>query len=213
MRKVWGSLLELARFVWETREAFRRPGEAPGGRALKTREDRKKREFFGGARRKAREPQEPQEALWQTEITGGGLGVARGWARETSQKCVVTLFEARGPKEPQEALRGAAALALEVRFQEQAILELVRAARLPIWWSGRPLSMAWMVVEQNGQRSLLRDGGPLELGQALQRQARKAKGFSRLAEVDEDGSGEINFAEFVQFMHSHGRASGGRQEL
>ncbi|HAH80361.1 MAG TPA: hypothetical protein DCL88_03975 [Gammaproteobacteria bacterium] len=68
---------------------------------------------------------------------------------------------------------GAAALALEVRFQEQAILELVRAARLPIWWSGRPLSMAWMVVEQNGQRSLLRDGGPLELGQALQRQARK----------------------------------------
>jgi hypothetical protein len=68
---------------------------------------------------------------------------------------------------------GAAALALEVRFQEQAILELVREARLPIWWSGRPLSMAWMVVEQEGQRSLLRDGAQLELGQALQRQARK----------------------------------------
>lgn len=68
---------------------------------------------------------------------------------------------------------GAAALALEVRFQEQAILELVRTARLPIWWSGRPLSMAWMVVEQDGQRSLLRDGGQLELGQAMHRQARK----------------------------------------
>lgn len=68
---------------------------------------------------------------------------------------------------------GSAALALEVRFQEQAILELVRTARLPIWWSGRPLSMAWMVVEQDGQRSLLRDGGQLELGQAMHRQARK----------------------------------------
>ena len=68
---------------------------------------------------------------------------------------------------------GTAALALEVRFQEQAILELVRTARLPIWWSGRPLSMAWMVVEQDGQRSLLRDGGQLELGQAMHRQARK----------------------------------------
>ena len=68
---------------------------------------------------------------------------------------------------------GSAALALEVRFQEQAILELVRTARLPIWWSGRPLSMAWMVVEQDGQRSLLRDGGQLELGQAMYRQARK----------------------------------------
>ena len=68
---------------------------------------------------------------------------------------------------------GSAALALEVRFQEQAILELVRTARLPIWWSGRPLSMAWIVVEQDGQRSLLRDGGQLELGQAMHRQARK----------------------------------------
>ena len=68
---------------------------------------------------------------------------------------------------------GTAALALEVRFQEQAILKLVRTARLPIWWSGRPLSMAWMVVEQDGQRSLLRDGGQLELGQAMHRQARK----------------------------------------
>ncbi|HCY05032.1 MAG TPA: hypothetical protein DHU16_06225 [Gammaproteobacteria bacterium] len=68
---------------------------------------------------------------------------------------------------------GAQALELKVRFQENAILELVRAARLPIWWSGRPLSMAWMVVEQDGQRSLLRDGSQLELAQALQRQARQ----------------------------------------
>ena len=68
---------------------------------------------------------------------------------------------------------GARALALKVTFQEQAILELVRKARLPIWWSGRPLSMAWMVVEQDGQRSLLHDGSPLELAQALRRKARQ----------------------------------------
>ena len=33
-----------------------------------------------------------------------------------------------------------------------------------------------------------------------------------LKEVDDDGSGEVDFAEFVQFMHTHGRASGNRQE-
>ena len=53
MRKVWSALLEFARFVWETREAFRRPGEAPRGGALKSREDRTEREFSAasGARR------------------------------------------------------------------------------------------------------------------------------------------------------------------
>ena len=39
---------------------------------------------------------------------GGGLGVARGWARETLQKCVVTHLEARGPRGPLEAWRCAA---------------------------------------------------------------------------------------------------------
>ena len=77
LRKGWSALLELARFVWETREAFRRPGEAPGGRALKTREDGMKREFWGGPRREAREPQElPGGPLWQTESTAEALGVA-----------------------------------------------------------------------------------------------------------------------------------------
>ena len=74
MRKVWGSLLELARFVWETREAFRRPGEASRGRALKTREDRKKREFFGARGEALRKG---KAALCKTEITGEALGVAR----------------------------------------------------------------------------------------------------------------------------------------
>ena len=56
MRQVWSALLELARFVWETREALRRPEEASRGRALKTREGRKKREFWGarGERQRGR---------------------------------------------------------------------------------------------------------------------------------------------------------------
>ena len=40
-----------------------------------------------------------------TEITGEALGVARGGKRETPQKCVVTLFAARGPEEPLEPWR------------------------------------------------------------------------------------------------------------
>ena len=62
-----------------------------------------------GARRKARERKSPQAALWQTKISGEALGVARGWARETLQKCVVTHFEARGPRGPLEGWRCAAA--------------------------------------------------------------------------------------------------------
>ena len=43
-------------------------------------------------------------ALRQTESTGG----PGGGARETLQKCVVTHFEARGPRGPLEAWRCAA---------------------------------------------------------------------------------------------------------
>ena len=46
---VWGALLESARFFKEARGASARPEEAPGGRAFKTREDAKKRTFFGSA--------------------------------------------------------------------------------------------------------------------------------------------------------------------
>ena len=74
----------MARFVWETREALRRPGGASRGRALKTRDDRKKREFLGArgeayGRPKAR--QKPGGAWWVA-------GVAQ---ERPPQKCVVTL--------------------------------------------------------------------------------------------------------------------------
>ena len=97
MRKVWGSLLELARFVWETREACRRPGDAPG-------EDRKKREFSaarGEARVSSRSSMADQNHGWS--LGGGKEGEER-----PLRKCVVTHFEARGPREPLEAWRCAA---------------------------------------------------------------------------------------------------------
>ncbi len=68
---------------------------------------------------------------------------------------------------------GEDALALQIRFQERAVLDLVRNAKLPIWWSGRPMSMAWVVVEENGQRVILRDGSELELAATLLQQAQR----------------------------------------
>ena len=65
------------------------------------------------------------------------------------------------------------ALALEIKFQDNVVLDLVRDAKLPIWWSGRPMSLAWVVVEQDTQRTLLRDGGDSELSTALLRQAQR----------------------------------------
>ena len=65
------------------------------------------------------------------------------------------------------------ALALEIRFQDQVVLDLVREAKLPIWWSGRPMSLAWVVVEQDAQRTVLRDGGDTALASALLRQAQR----------------------------------------
>ena len=59
---------------------------------------------FWGARRKARERKSPQAALCKTEITAEALGVARG-VESPPQKCVVTLFAARGPEEPLEPWR------------------------------------------------------------------------------------------------------------
>jgi hypothetical protein len=68
---------------------------------------------------------------------------------------------------------GAEALALQISFQADAILGLVRQAELPIWWSGRPMSLAWVVVERDGQRQIFRDGSDLELSAALLYQARR----------------------------------------
>ena len=50
-----------------------------------------------------------QKHAWSPAEPCGGLGAARGGPKRPPRKCVVTHFEARGPKEPQEPWRGAAA--------------------------------------------------------------------------------------------------------
>lgn len=52
-------------------------------------------------------------------------------------------------KEDQETLR------LEVRFQPQAVRDLVRNQRLPAWPLERGSTLAWIVMDNAGERSLL----------------------------------------------------------
>ena len=80
----WGCLLESARFFKEARDASRSPGEASGGRALKTREDAKKREFSRVAQGSA------SGAKWRKEAQGAQLT-----DRKLEQKCGVTHFRQR----------------------------------------------------------------------------------------------------------------------
>jgi hypothetical protein len=56
-----------------------------------------------------------------------------------------TTREASG--EPQTHLR--------ITFQSNAVLALVKAANLPVWWSKRPNVMAWLVLEDGNTRDIL----------------------------------------------------------
>ena len=95
--------------MWDSREARRRPGGASRGGAFKSREGAKKRKFFCGARRKPlgacggpKARVEPRGALRRP-------GDGKGRPKRPPRKCVVTHFEARGPKGRLEPWRGAAA--------------------------------------------------------------------------------------------------------
>ena len=54
---------------------------------------------------------------------------------------------------------------LEVTFNQDAVELLLRQANLPIWGSLRPLTLIWLVQEQNFKRELVSDSSLL-LGQA-----------------------------------------------
>jgi len=45
-------------------------------------------------------------------------------------------------------------LALKMVFQAKPVYNLVRAAKLPIWWSRRPETLVWIAVEEEGKRRL-----------------------------------------------------------
>lgn len=57
-------------------------------------------------------------------------------------------YEERDPQ-------GARTLYLKLDYQPDAVLELIKQAQLPVWWSKRPSVMVWLVVDEQGTRRLL----------------------------------------------------------
>ena len=50
---------------------------------------------------------------------------------------------------------GATELAVRFTFQPAMIRQLARDAQLPTWWSRRPLTLVWMVLDEPGGRSVV----------------------------------------------------------
>lgn len=67
-------------------------------------------------------------------------------------------------------------------FTPAAVLNLIDAAKLPIWPANRPEAIAWLVVEQDGVREIVQDGHPLAT--ALVQQARQRGFVVRLPLLD-----------------------------
>lgn len=70
-------------------------------------------------------------------------------------------------------------LALRISYQPSAVLELVRSAQLPLWWTRRPKVLAWVVVEEAGERQILDANSTHPLREAL-----LAAGLARGLEIE-----------------------------
>jgi|TARA_B110000971_G_scaffold221157_1_gene267143 hypothetical protein len=66
----------------------------------------------------------------------------------------------------QDRDRSAQMLSIRFTFQAESVLALVRQAGLPIWWTKRPQTVVWVVVDEPGQRRILGadDASPLVQG-------------------------------------------------
>ncbi len=69
---------------------------------------------------------------------------------------------------PEDAAQ--ADLAIRFSFQAQAIKQLLRQATLPSWWSRRPASLAWIVLDTAQGRTVL-DSNAVDFDRVLQRAA------------------------------------------
>ncbi|GIU25815.1 DUF2066 domain-containing protein [Shewanella schlegeliana] len=49
-------------------------------------------------------------------------------------------------------------LYLKVNFDHKRIIRLLRDAGLPVWGKQRPLTLVWLVINENGEREILSDG-------------------------------------------------------
>ena len=62
-------------------------------------------------------------------------------------------------------------LSIRFTFQAKSVLALVRQAGLPIWWTKRPQTVVWVVVDEPGQRRILGADDSSSLVQGLLTQA------------------------------------------
>ena len=51
--------------------------------------------------------------------------------------------------------RSSQMLSIGFTFQSESVLALIRQAGLPIWWTKRPQTVVWVVVDEPGQRRIL----------------------------------------------------------
>lgn len=64
-------------------------------------------------------------------------------------------------------------LRLRLQFTPRAVLELIRDARLPIWRANRPAVVAWVVVDDGGERRILGADSDHPVIVALEERARQ----------------------------------------
>lgn len=62
---------------------------------------------------------------------------------------------------------------LRLTFERDAVLKLVKQAELPIWWTRRPTILAWVAIEEQGQRRILHAASKHPMREALQQVARQ----------------------------------------
>lgn len=74
-------------------------------------------------------------------------------------------------------LQGERTLYLKLDYQPDAVLELIKQAQLPVWWSKRPSVMVWLVVDEQGMRRLLGSEDEHPVIDAVRARAR-ARGLS-----------------------------------
>jgi len=85
-------------------------------------------------------------------------------------------------------------LLLSVRFAENAIQKLINDSGLPLWSSNRPTTLAWVVVAENGARTVLGANDRTVLSNALRSRARERGLPLVLPALDADEKLEVSEA-------------------
>jgi uncharacterized protein len=62
---------------------------------------------------------------------------------------------------------------LRVLFDEEALLNLMKTSKLEVWEETRPETLVWLVVEENGQRSLFRPEAMYEINNAVNKMSKQ----------------------------------------